>query len=85
MARRSFRGRRSSGRSFSSRSSRGRSRSFSRSGSRRRTSSRAGRSQRQQVVRIVLEQPGVNPVSRPGIPGMPGLAQDATPPRKARF
>jgi len=60
-------------------------RSFSR-GSRRASGRRfRGRAARAQTVRIVLEQPGANPVSRPGIAGLVGLAQDTSGPRKAKF
>ena len=34
-------------------------------------------------IRIVVEAPGSNPVSRPGIPGLIGASQ--TEPKKARF
>lgn len=74
--------RRSSSRGYSSR------RSFSR-GSRRNTGrSFRGRSRgaaRAQTVRLVIEQPAHNPVQRPGIPGLIGVAQADTSPRKAMF
>lgn len=75
--------RRSRSRGYSSR------RSFSR-GSRRNTGrSFRGRSARGRaranVVRLVIEQPGSNPIQRPGVPGLIGLAQDNTQPRKKMF
>lgn len=80
MARYSSRGRRSS---FRSRNRTGRSRYSVRRT--RRSYSRAPRRRASggRTIRIVLEQPGASAVSRPGVPGLIGVAQ--SPRGKAQF